>query len=59
MASAIIHYTIANILLNRIDIKDKNQFLVGVSLGPDASSHDDNSIDCCGKRIERIMNRAS
>ena len=37
MASAIIHYVIANSLLNRIDVNNKNHFLIGSSLGPDAS----------------------
>lgn len=45
MASAIIHYVIANSLLNRIDVNNKNHFVIGSSLGPDASSHEDGSYD--------------
>ncbi len=45
MASTIIHYTISNLILNKLTIRNKEQFLLGASLGPDASSHEDGTYD--------------
>ncbi len=45
MASTIIHYTISNLLLKKLTIKNKELFLLGASLGPDASSHEDGTYD--------------
>lgn len=45
MASAIIHYVISNMIFNEINVQDRKQFLLGASVGPDASSHEDGSYD--------------
>lgn len=45
MASAIIHYTVSCLLLKNIEITDQNRFLLGATLGPDASSHIDGTYD--------------
>lgn len=45
MASAIMHYTVSYLLLNKIKIIDRNRFLLGATLGPDASSHIDGTYD--------------
>lgn len=45
MASNIIHYAISLRVLEHIDVKNKERFLLGASVGPDASSHDDGSYD--------------
>lgn len=44
MASRMLHYVMARELLQKLEIKDKNCFLVGALL-PDASSHQDGSYD--------------
>lgn len=45
MASTLIHYAISIRILEKIHVKDKFLFLMGASVGPDASSHDDGSYD--------------
>lgn len=45
MASTIIHYAISTQIMNELKIKDTNLFLLGASVGPDASSHEDGSYD--------------
>ena len=45
MASAIIHYAVSCLLLIDIEITQKNRFLLGATLGPDASSHFDGTYD--------------
>lgn len=44
MASRMMHYAIADLLVKAIDNKDYNRFLFG-ALAPDMSSHDDGSYD--------------
>ena len=44
MASRMLHYVMARELLQELEVKDKNRFLVGALL-PDASSHKDGSYD--------------
>lgn len=43
MASSMLHYTISNLILKEIQVGDRERFLLGASLGPDASSHEDGS----------------
>lgn len=45
MASNIIHYAISSLVLNEISVEDRELFLLGAAIGPDASSHDDGSYD--------------
>ena len=45
MASAMIHYTISNLLLNELKVQNVAPFLLGAVLGPDASSHEDGTYD--------------
>ncbi len=54
MASTLIHYAISNRILEKIHVKDKFLFLMGASVGPDASSHDDGSYNIAhfGERTE-------
>lgn len=44
MASRIMHYAVADLLTNYIEIKDYNRFVFG-ALAPDMSWHDDGSYD--------------
>jgi len=45
MASSIIHYTISKKILEHIPIHNADRFLLGASIAPDASSHEDGSYD--------------
>ena len=45
MASGIIHYTISKKILEQISLHDTYSFLLGASIAPDASSHEDGSYD--------------
>ena len=45
MASAMIHYSISNLLLNELKVQNAVPFLLGAVLGPDASSHEDGTYD--------------
>lgn len=45
MASGMIHYAISNKISEQITVKERNRFLLGASLLPDASSHEDSSYD--------------
>lgn len=45
MASNIIHYAISLKVLEQIEVDNKERFLSGASVGPDASFHDDGSYD--------------
>lgn len=45
MASSIIHYTISRKILEHITIHNTERFLLGASIAPDASSHEDGSYD--------------
>lgn len=46
MASSMIHFVIANRIMEQIDVKNKQRFILG-SLVPDACSHEDGSYDTC------------
>ena len=45
MASAMIHYSISNLLLNELKVQNAVPFLLGAVLGPDASSHEDGTYE--------------
>ena len=45
MASTIIHYAISKRISENIDVKDRERFLFGATIVPDASSHEDGSYD--------------
>ena len=45
MASAMLHYTISNLLLNELKVQNAASFLLGAALGPDASSQEDGTYD--------------
>ena len=45
LASAMIHYSISNLLLNELKVQNAVPFLLGAVLGPDASSHEDGTYD--------------
>ena len=45
MASAMIHYSISNLLLNELKVQNAVPFLLGAVLEPDASSHEDGTYD--------------
>lgn len=45
MASTIIHYAISNIILEKINIKNTERFLLGAAIIPDSTSHEDDSYD--------------
>ena len=45
MTSAMIHYTITNLILEKIEVVNKERFPHGATLGPDASSHEDGTYD--------------
>lgn len=43
MASSMIHYIIANKIMKEYKVDNENRFLLGATLAPDASSHEDGS----------------
>ena len=45
MASAMIHYSISNLLLNELKVQNAVPFLLRAVLGPDASSHEDGTYE--------------
>ena len=45
MASNIIHYAISKRILEQIEVKDVERFLMGASIVPDISVHEDGSYD--------------